>query len=137
MSSTYRLLCLNHCPALVIDGPDWQDPAPAIDAALNRDAHGWLAEYHPTCDLLVGRYSASLVAVCCPAAPGRPAHGNHSGAEWVELDWLVLLHAASCGAPDDRIAQAIKALGRSASCWSWERLDRLAPLLGITDGGAS
>lgn len=133
MSSAYRLLCMNHDPAIVIPGPDWNRPEPAIAAALEPDTHGWLVEDHGKCDLLVGRYSYPLIEVCCPAAMGHLAHGTHAVPHWIDRDWLVLLRAAMKAAPDDGLTAAISALRRTASCWTFERLERLAPHLGTSD----
>jgi hypothetical protein len=130
MSSVYRLLCMNHDPALALDHT-WTSAEEAIAAALEPAMYDWLVEDHGKCDLLVGRYSASLVEVCCPASRERGGHGRHSGPQWVDRDWLALLHAASAAPADPALRGAIEDLARTHSCWTWERVNRLASELGI------
>jgi hypothetical protein len=134
MSSVYRLLCMNHDPALALDHT-WTSAEEAIAAALEPAIYDWLVEDHGKCDLLVGRYSASLVEVCCPASREHGGHGRHSDSKWIDRDWLVLLHAARTAPADPALREAIDDLARGHSCWTWERVDRLAAELGIEDGG--
>ena len=54
MSSTYRVLCLSHDPAIVA-ADDYQRPETA-EAAITEG----IAE-HAGCDLVIGRYSYPLV----------------------------------------------------------------------------
>ena len=64
MSSDFHILCLSHEPALIIPGHEYDNPFAAIQVAadpMSRETGG-----HGSCDLLVGRYSASLVEVGCP-----------------------------------------------------------------------
>lgn len=125
MSSTYKLLCLNHDPAIVIPGPDWNTPEPAIAAALEPAMHDWLVEDHGQCDLLVGRYSYPLVEVCCPAHR-KKCSTWHQGPVWIDADWLRLLRAGMALVEDD--AQMKAAVGRVQShhaCWTPARIHRL------------
>ena len=135
MSSDYKLLCMSHSPALVIDRGDcqnWQEPEPAIAAALDPAKYG--VEEHVRCDLLIGRFSYPLIEVCCAGGPrGRTAHAVHTSPTWLDKQWLVLLHAAMAAPADPGLKAALEPLQRRHSCWSWERLDRLAPHLGIGD----
>jgi len=133
VSSTYKLLCLNHDPAIATEGPGWQDPEPAIAAACEPAMHDWLAEDHGKCDLLVGRYSYPLIEVCCPDRGGNTTHGRHSSARWIDRDWLVLLYVATTDPAGPRLAGAVEALRRTAPCWTHERLERLRPHLGIEE----
>lgn len=81
MSSTYRILCVSHDPALTT-GSDYNSPE-AAEAAIRLGVNG-----HPTCDLLIGRYSYPLRAV----------HRYVSTACWHELaDHVPELHG-SCRA---------------------------------------
>lgn len=130
MSSVYRLLCMNHDPALTISH-DWTSLDEAITAALKPAMYDWLVEDHGKCDLLVGRYSASLVEVFCPASRERLGHGSHNSPQWVDKDWLVLLHAAMTAPPNQALAAALEPLQGSWSCWGWQRVERLASELGI------
>lgn len=120
MSSTYRLICLNHDPALVIyDHDEWNDPEPAIAAATSRM---YLAEHFPAhvdCDLMVGRFSYPLIELCCPS--GDHHGGHHGRPEWMRREWLRLLYAAFLS-PDATVGRWSDPLG---DCWSRTRLHRL------------
>lgn len=135
MSSVYRLLCMNHDPALMIGSSDWVTAEEAIAAALEPAMYDWLVEDHGKCDLLVGRYSASLVEVCCPGGALNRGH-RHGDPKWIDRDWLALLHAASAAPADPAIRAAIEDLAHSQSCWTWQRADRLAAALGIETASA-
>lgn len=69
MSSVYRILCLNHDPALEVGDDGWRSAQEALAAVADREA----APGYPRCDLMVGRYSYPLVEVCWPAARAAPA----------------------------------------------------------------
>lgn len=119
MSSTYRLLCLSHDPALVAG--EYSSREEAEDAA--RDG----VEDHPRCDLLIGRYSYPLVEVGCPPSVGRlregpDRHTVHSLTQWVDVVWLRLLAAVQQG--ESGPLQALTS-GPILSCWSPERLRRI------------
>lgn len=132
MSSYYRLLCLSHDPAIVIDGDDR-----SRDTAIAR-AHAGVPD-HVGCDLLIGRYSAPLVEVCCPTrtAPGptpawHPGWRWHAQPIWADAALLRLaLLAIERADGDEAIGRAIRQL---PECWSWTRLRRLAPELDVTLG---
>lgn len=117
MSSNYHVLCLSHDPSLVV-GEYGNRPEPALEAI------GAGIEGHAGCDLVVGRYSYPLVAVCCPASRDQPAKLRccHGGPSWVDRDWLRLL-AAAYQSTDPLMAVEVKRSARS--CWPWERLRRL------------
>lgn len=91
MSSEYKIFCLSHNPVIVFGDCTWNRPEMALEAV--RDRTGPAAE-HPNCRLLVGRYSASLIEVCCPTS----AHILRHGADlWVDAHWLRLIALASAG----------------------------------------
>lgn len=126
MSSTYRVLCLSHDPAIVA-ADDFQRPETAegaIAAGISEHEH---------CDLVIGRYSYPLVELGCPRTirttgqptPPRPNGITcyHSGTIWVDRDWLWLL-AAAHQSPDPGMRVAIDR-GHSRQCLPWERLRRL------------
>lgn len=125
MSSTYRILCLSHDPALVVETPDWNRPEPA-EAAIRDGIDG-----HRTCDLMIGRYSYPLVGVCCPASRDQPAKLRccHGGPQWIDRDWLRLL-AAGYQTTDPLVEAEVKR--SSDSCLPWERLRRLRDELDLT-----
>lgn len=129
MSSTYRILCLSHDPALIIETPDWNRPEQA-EQAIQTGIEG-----HHTCDLMIGRYSYPLVGLGCPRSADRPEHLRpgvlrcyHGRTMWTDKDWLLLLTAAYQSS-DPAIHEAVKA--GSHSCLPWERLRRLRDELGI------
>lgn len=114
MSSTYRLLCLSHDPAIWLD-QEWHSGSGgrevSLAAALDPPAE------HAGCDLVIGSYSYPLVEVCCP---GRRLGCRHRDPSWVDARWLRLLHAAR-RVPDltDECRRA------ETSCWPADRLARL------------
>ncbi|MFJ8727787.1 hypothetical protein [Streptomyces sp. NPDC093269] len=118
MSSTYRILCLSHDPALTIDTPDYNRPEQA-EEAIRAGIDG-----HTTCDLAIGRYSYPLVDLGCPASRDQPAQlrCHHGSTIWTDKDWLLLL-AAAYQSDDPTMQQAIKA--GHHDCLPWERLQRL------------
>jgi len=130
MSSVYRVLCLNHDPAIVIDR-DWDNGPEAIDAAANPDHHEVL-EFHTSCDLLVGRWSGSLCEVGCPPQPHEAdKYGAcyHTGPQWTSVDWLRLFEAALHVLPNPEVEKALKVFRRPYRCWSPERVERLRSVL--------
>ncbi|MCW6003884.1 hypothetical protein K1W54_04710 [Micromonospora sp. CPCC 205371] len=126
MSSDYHVLCVNHDPAIVV--PDeWAHAYEAVEAVKDRRRDGPLRE-HQRCDLLIGRYSAALVEVCCPG--GNHTAGRkrmHANEQWVDVDWLRLLYVAHRSA-DPLLAEAVEPLG---DCWTPSRVSRLYLALGI------
>lgn len=117
MSSTYRILCLSHDPAIESDR-DYSSPGEAADAIAFR------LEGHPDCDLAVGRYSLPLIEVGCPPRRHRSAGPNclHSETEWVDVGVLRLLAVALRSTDPDARQAAEDARLR---CWPLERLRRL------------
>lgn len=112
MSSAYRLLCLSHDPALVIDIELDRDTVPADD-------HPAL-EGHQGCDLAMGRFSYPLIEVgCLPYSPG--CKGCHRTTNRTDSDWLRLLAAATT-APN---SVSIEVLAPVTRCWPLERLRKL------------
>ena len=122
MSSDYQALCLNHDPAIVVEG-EWRSAAEAVAAVKARTDERLRS--HQTCDLLVGRYSYPLVEVCCPG-------GNHTGLlhtneQWIDASWLRLLHAAY----RSQDAEVLDKAQRVGACWTAVRVGRLADQLGV------
>jgi hypothetical protein len=125
MSSTYRPICLSHDPALVIDREIRYD---TIDQFNNRDG----LDGHQTCDIAIGRFSYPLIEVAClgrqlPGPTGCKTH--HGGTEWVDADWLRLLHAARPTADSDLLRR------HTFGCWPPERLHRLRNELALPEIG--
>jgi hypothetical protein len=126
VSSTYRLLCVSHDPAL-LEG-EYVSSVEA-EAAVAAGVQG-----HQQCDLLIGRYSYPLVEVGCPASKHQPAdlRCRHSKTMWVDSVWLRLLAAAQ-QSDDEHLTAAAAPFDRG--CWAWERLRRLRDELGFTVRG--
>ncbi|MFI7890864.1 hypothetical protein ACIFUY_06325 [Streptomyces sp. CACIS-1.16CA] len=117
MSRTYRVLCLSHDPAIVIER-DWHRPEGAEEAV----AAG--IDGHPLCDLIIGAFSYPLVEVGCPASRHQPTKLPccHGGTSWVDRDWLRVL-AAGYQTTDPLVEAAVKKA--YTTCWPWDRLLRL------------
>jgi hypothetical protein len=133
MSSTYRILCLSHDPAIATE--DEFSTAGDAERAVADGVDG-----HPGCDLLIGRYSYPLVEVGCPPTtierPGRHRCSIHASTVWADVAWLRVL-AAVYQAGDERLqALAVESSLTHPTLrhWPWERLRRLRGELGI-DGG--
>lgn len=129
MSSTYRVLCLNHDPAIRIDC-DWSNGPEAVDAASNPDRHEAL-EDHVGCDLLVGRWSGGLCEVGCPPQHNPLGSGScsHAGPNWVSVDWLRLFAAALSALPNPELEKALAVFRRPYRCWAPSRVERLRSVL--------
>lgn len=141
MSSTYRVLCLSHEPALILE-PEWSGGTggtamvAAEQAAANPSEENGLGA-HTECDLLIGRYSYPLLEVGCPASNGHqstprgrtPAHYPYHprGAEWVRIEWLRVLWLAMQVAKDSTDPYDLAVVGKVPGCWTATRLERLAP----------
>jgi len=130
VSSTYRVLCLSHDPAIVA-ADDFQRPETA-EAAITEG----IAE-HAGCDLVIGRYSYPLVELGCPSTRGRstPPRPNgitccHGRTVWVDRDWLWIL-AAAYQSPDPGMRAAVER-GHQRQCLPWERLKRMRNELDFT-----
>jgi hypothetical protein len=114
VSSTYRLLCLNHDPAIELD-QEWHSGsgtavADALAAVANPPAE------HAGCDLVIGRYSYPLIEVCCPGSTPRRPHLHVHDPRWIDASWLRLLLAA-------RKVPDLAELCRPVSvCWGEQRL---------------
>lgn len=117
MSSTYRLLCLSHDPAICA-GPEFGSNS--AEDELNRAAE----TPHADCDLLIGRWSGALVEIGCPP---RHASTMHNRIEWVDVRWLRLLTGAIHSADTRLLALAEPCM---RTCWTTQRLHRLRELLG-------
>jgi len=128
VSSTYRIFCLSHDPAI--------DTEPLVDRHVCAEAEQAAAAGvpgHEECDVLILRYSGALVEIGCPI---RTQHGGwyhpHS-VEWVDVIWLKLLMLAQRapeGSPERQLAERAPMPG----CWRPERLNRLRLELDLPDG---
>ncbi len=137
MSSDYKILCVSHDPAIVIESDAWHSSTGGrqrvIEIAadpVGRDE----TSVHATCDLLVGRYSYPLIEVACPPSLRQNVNYRHSYSHphegrWVDAAWLRLLyHAYACNDP-----AVLDAAGRAGySCWTALRINRLRIELGLT-----
>lgn len=130
MSSSYRILCMSHDPAIEAAEPHGVDEA--VDMAIAR------FEGHPDCDLVVARYSGGLVELGCPAMgnpDGTPARNRHSGwhrdTVWGDAALLRIAAAVIETEADGHAEVLTAALKRLPMCWSAERLHRLRHVLGV------
>jgi hypothetical protein len=135
MSSTYRVLCLSHDPAMVAADGDWNR------ASMAEEVIAAGVEGHEQCDLLIGRYSYPLVEVGCPASKDRRFKHPcvHGGTQWVDVAWLALLAVAQQDPSRAEAPSALRVVAREAGarCWSPERVRRLGPALGVTAAAES
>ena len=114
---------MSHDPALASDDEahsgSWSDAAgmeATLAALVDR-----VREAHPRCRLLLGRYSAPLVEIGCPAQD--PCCTNyHRTIEWLDRDWARILIDAG-----DQVGGWTQPMIR---CWSRELLLPLAGELG-------
>lgn len=119
MSSYYHLLCMAHDPAIVID-VSANHPEQALAAIADRTTRDALRE-HPHCPLMIGRYSAAMIELCCPGSQ----HDHPRSDKWEDTALLRVVAVAAMQEPSKAMIQALEALGRLASCWAPERLRRL------------
>lgn len=120
MSSTYGILCLSHDPAITAHYGFRR--AEAAQAALLAGI-----DEHKGCDLVIGRYSAALTEIGCPASG---VWCSHLDTHWTDASWLRLLMLAQQEPAGTDLRQA--ANGAAGRCWPERRLRRLGPELGIT-----
>lgn len=120
MSSTYRILCLSHDPAIDVDdsGDGFRSLEDAVSAILSRRGS---AEIHQGCDLVVVRWSGSIISAYCPQNCPR-----HATDDQVDAFWLRLLILTPVEAYDRASAQW------SSRCWTRSRAMRMRYLLGVT-----
>lgn len=125
MSSTYRVLCLSHDPAIIVHDPGYSRPESAEEAIRTGIAG------HEACDLAIGRYSYPLVEFGCPASRDqqRKLRCTHGSAVWIESDWLRLLTAAYQSS-DSSVRKVVEE--GHHHCLPWDRLRRLRAELCIT-----
>jgi len=125
MSTSYRILCLSHDPAIILE-PNWAGFDQALAAATDPAKHVEIAN-HAECDLLVGTWRGGLFLITCPPRPHPREDGHHRLPVGGDIDWLRLLSAAyQAELPDPRLTAALK---RLPECWSAERVYRLRHLL--------
>jgi hypothetical protein len=126
VSSTYRVLCLSHDPAIIVTDEweplEWNNEDEPIAAVAKR--LGSLAS-HAKCDLMVGAYSTPLVQVACPP---NEKHW-HKEPVWMDANWLKLMAAAMIE-PNDAVNTV---LDRFHGCWNPERVRRLRVLLSVEE----
>lgn len=122
MSSIYRLICLSHDPGLVLN-TEWQsglDGRRDAETALrqpDRSEHEEVRD-HADCNLVIGRYSASLVEV------GQLPYNTN--VHWVDVEWLRVLAAAVL--IHDKTGNQIPPMPHG---WTADRVRRLAPHLNM------
>jgi hypothetical protein len=138
VSSIYRILCLSHDPAIVIEYPEWHSGADgrnAMEAALAGIDSDDRFIAHQGCALVGGRYSSPLIEVYCPPArDGWPGHyPRHSVGRWIDTIWLRLLSAVHVAADFSADTPITAALAQVDGCWSRERLRQLRFELEIAD----
>lgn len=114
MSSTYRLICMSHDPALVIYDNEWNNPGLAADAAVERFVSP--ADRHQHCRLMIGRWSGGLFEVGCVRNSKHPGVYHPTTDEWVDLAWLRLIVISGAEA----VEQA-----KLPTCWTYEVAARL------------
>jgi hypothetical protein len=132
VSSTYSIFCLSHDPVIEAD-----DDVPSRDEAITWASEGF--GHHPTCDLLVARYSGGLIELGCPAMGSLPGEGDkprlrfhpgwHRDTVWAEAGLLRVAAAVIETEADGHADLLTKALKRMPMCWTVERLHRLRYLL--------
>lgn len=129
MSSTYRVLCLSHDPAIET-GVEWSTGTDNEAAAARVPE---TIEGHEHCDLVLVQCAYPVIAVgCLPQESREGRRCAHQHAQWTEawalrLLWLLLDH------PGSREQWAIQS---APYCWrqSGERLYRLRTWLGFEAG---
>lgn len=113
MSSSYRILCVSHTPALEVatgsDGWEWNRAEQALAAVTDSRVIG----EHRSCDLIV--YGNYYTFYCPPNA-----RCTHAGAEPFESSWITL--AAAALQHDDLKARVETFTG----CWTAPRIHSLA-----------
>lgn len=118
MSSTYRVLCLSHDPAITVDEEfrNWDDATEAIEAKRIG---------HDQCDLVIGRYSYPLVEIACLGgrAEGR-CNSYHTTFKREDPQWLLLMRESLAGDATSSAFGVAESISRRG-CWSRQRLDRL------------
>jgi hypothetical protein len=114
VSSSYRILCVSHTPALEVasgsDGWEWNRPEQALNAVTDPRVIG----EHRTCDLIVyGNYYNTFY---CPPS----SRCTHTAPEPIESSWVTLAVAALHH--EDLKARVEQFTG----CWTAGRISSLA-----------
>ena len=116
MSSTYRLLCMSHDPAVQF-GNDGRKSADAED--MLAEVRDDTSDPHHKCDILFGRYSYPLIQVGCPGTR------LHRETHWIDAQWLRLA-LADVEALNGLLPVQTTPLGKIlGGCWTRDRLLRL------------
>lgn len=125
MSSLYKILCLAHDPSLIIGDAGWGGSEQPLHWVANPRGNELTID-HVGCDLLVGRYSYSLVEVCCPPSLSRALTSthfhSHRDAQWIDVVWLRLLWRHYKESP-------IEPVHGISRCWNYNRILRLRNVL--------
>lgn len=119
MSSTYRVLCLSHDPAITTE-TDYRTPGDA-EHAIATGIDG-----HTGCDLLIGRYSYPLIEAGCP--PANHPRCSHNRTQWDDSSLLRLL-ATAYASTDETVRKTTE--DSHFQCWPRDRLWRLREELDI------
>lgn len=126
MSSTYRILCLSHDPAIAIDR-EWDSPNDAIAHAADPRSHEVVSD-HAGCDLLVGRYSYPLIELACPPRDISTVRCGHRREVWIDIEWIRLL-AVALDIENPALQKAVEGVVRPYRCWTRQRVQRLRSVL--------
>lgn len=114
MSSSYRILCVSHTPALEVasgsDGWEWNRPEQALAGVTDSR----VIAHHATCDLIVyGNYYNTFY---CPPS----SRCDHTDPEPIEASWVTLAIAAlHHNDVKDRVENF-------TGCWTAPRIHSLA-----------
>lgn len=137
MSSRFSYLCLSHEPAIESELYDEARRGETRDLDTALQLLPAQRVHHPTCDLILARYSGGLVELICPPSSeaGNPNHGPYHPNVPTQVDaaWLRLLWAAcSHSTPrEPALQRAVDSFART--CWTWGRVARLGNVLGMQE----
>jgi len=133
MSDDFHAFCCSHDPAFNLTDFDvGRDEVEPMIRRMRQDSP------HSDCNLLIGRYSGSLIDIGCPGSLGTDrgfgeAFGcasGHKEIKWIDARWLKL--ALALLGPTGSIqsgpgAEELDAVTRW--CWTPERIHRLRRIL--------
>ena len=117
MSSTYKLLCLSHDPAMVISDDD-------ICNEFTPNRNHPALEDHVNCDIMIGAYSYPLVRVGCLGTQMEGISGclgHHCSTNWIDIDWIQLLHVLY----NSEIPEIEWKNDNNFRCWTKQRVQRI------------
>ncbi len=120
MSSVYRLVCMEHTPA--IDVRDDLTLEEAEYLARNNNVEG-----HLGCELLIARSSGATIEIGCIGK--NTGRHRHSSTSWIDTEWLALastIVAIKVTSDNEAINKLHKVLEHyNFGCWNIKRLTRL------------